>query len=248
MSARPRPSLVVVLVLALVAGAVIGIRWLTRADTIDGTAPLDDAAVILIPGYGGGSDALDGLASALRSSGHTVVIVDLGDEHGDIRGYGADVSRLAAQLVTDGASGVDLVGYSEGGLIARAALATDPRLVRRIATVATPHAGTALAGLGAMLADSAACPMACQQMAPDSEFLGSLLAPGDATRWLSAYSANDDVVRPADSSYLDGATNVEVTKCGTGPLDHGAIIRSATVWSVVTTFLESGSVDAACTP
>jgi pimeloyl-ACP methyl ester carboxylesterase len=248
MSPRTRTALVAVLVLALVAGAVIGIRWLTRADTIDGTAPPGDAAVILIPGYGGGSDALTGLAGDLRSSGRTVVIADLGDEHGDIRGYGADVSGLAAQLVADGASGVDLVGYSEGGLIARAALAVDAHLVRRIATIASPHAGTALAGLGAMLADSAACPTACQQMAPDSDFLGSLPAPGDASRWLSVYSANDDVVRPADSSYLDGATNVEVTACGTGPLDHGAIIRSTTVWSVVTTFLESGSVAAGCTP
>jgi pimeloyl-ACP methyl ester carboxylesterase len=248
MSARPRTTLVVALVLAVVIGSLVGIRWLMRADTIDGTAPLGDSAVILIPGYGGGSDVLAGLAGEFRSAGRTVLIADLGDQHGDIRGYGADVSRLAARLVADGATGVDLVGYSEGGLIARAALATDPRLVRRIATVATPHAGTALAGLGAMLADSAACPTACQQMAPDSEFLASLQAPGDATRWLSAYSANDDVVRPADSSYLDGATNVEVTECGTGPLDHGGIIRSATVWSVVTTFLESGSITAGCTP
>ncbi|MCX6432769.1 MAG: lipase, partial [Actinobacteria bacterium] len=126
MSARARTTLTAALLLAVIAGAILGIRWLTRAETIDGTAPLNDAAVILIPGYGGGSQSLAGLADELRASGRSAVIVDLGDQHGDIRGYGADVSRLAAQLVADGAPGVDLVGYSEGGLIARAALEADP--------------------------------------------------------------------------------------------------------------------------
>ncbi|MCX6432593.1 MAG: hypothetical protein NTX29_07320, partial [Actinobacteria bacterium] len=69
------------------------------------------------------------------------------------------------------------------------------------------------------------------------------------TRWLSAYSATDDVIRPPDSSSLDGATNVEVTAaCATGPLDHGGIIRASQVWSLVSAFLNSGTVAAGCTP
>jgi triacylglycerol lipase len=157
------------------------------------------------------------------------------------------VSQLAAALVSEGAPGVDLVGYSAGGLIARAAVEANPAVIGRVATIASPHNGTAIAGLGAMLADDSSCPLACRQLAPESQFLGALRQPGDASRWLSAFTAADDVVRPADSSELDGATNVDVTAaCGTGVLDHGGIIRSPATWAVVSGFLSSGEVPATC--
>jgi hypothetical protein len=100
-----------------------------------------------------------------------------------------------------------------------------------------------------MLADASSCPLACRQLAPESEFLERLRQPGDAARWLSVYSATDDVVRPADSSELDGATTVEVTSaCATGALDHGSVVGSTATWQVVTGFLATGEVPADCTP
>lgn len=249
MTGRSRPLLGVVAVVALLVLGIAGFRWLTRAETVDGTASTPGSATILIPGYGGGAGGLTGLADYLRASGRDVVVADIGDGRGDLSAYGVQVSQVAAGLVAGGATSVDLVGYSAGGLIARAALEADPALIGRVATIASPHNGTAIAGLGAMLADESSCPLACRQMAPSSEFLGGLRPPGDPTRWLSVFTVDDEVVRPAESSDLDGATNVEVTSaCATGPLDHGAIARSDATWAVVAGFLATGELPADCTP
>lgn len=234
-------------VVGLLIAALAGFRWLTRAETVDASAPTPASTVILIPGYGGGAGALTGLADHLRASGREVVIADIGDGHGDLSAYGLQVSQQAAALVAGGAQGVDLVGYSAGGLIARAAVEEDPALIGRVATIASPHHGTAIAGLGAMFAGDSSCPLACRQMAPESEFLAMLHEPGDPRRWLSAFTVADEVVRPADSSELDGATNVEVTAtCGTGTLDHGSIVRSPATWAVVSAFLTSGEIPMSC--
>jgi pimeloyl-ACP methyl ester carboxylesterase len=249
MTGSSRRLLVAVALLGVLVVVVAGARWLNRPETVDGQGPTPASAVILIPGYGGGADGLSGLAGYLRDSGREVLIADIGDGRGDLRAYGAQVSQLARDLVAGGAPAVDLVGYSAGGLIARAAVEADPTVIARVATVGSPHQGTAIAGLGAMLADASSCPLACRQLAPESEFLETLRQPGDAGRWLSAYSADDEVVRPADSSALDGAANVEVTSaCTTGALDHGAIVRSAATWQVVAGFLATGEVPAECTP
>lgn len=249
MTGRSRPLLGVIAVVALVVLGIAGFRLLTGAETVDGTASTPASATILIPGYGGGAGGLTGLADHLRASGREVVIADIGDGRGDLSAYGVQVSQVAAGLVAGGATSVDLVGYSAGGLIARAALEADPALIGRVATIASPHNGTAIAGLGAMLADESSCPLACRQMAPSSEFLERLKPAGDASRWLSVFTADDEVVRPADSSELDGATNVEVTSaCTTGALDHGAIVRSPATWHVVADFLVTGDVPVNCTP
>ena len=154
---------------------------------------------------------------------------------------------MASTAIADGAPSVDLVGYSMGGLIARAAAADLPTGVRRVATIASPHDGTSLAGLGAFIGGDANCPTACQQMAPGSDFLGALPVAGAEDRWLSAWSAADEVVRPADSSSLSGATNVEVdTSCATPGLNHGQIVASPVVADLVATFLATGEVSASC--
>jgi pimeloyl-ACP methyl ester carboxylesterase len=243
MTTRSRRPLALVALVAVAVVALAGYRWVNRPETIDGRGPTAGGMVLIIPGYGGGADGLSGLADFLRQSGREVVIAPLGDEHGDLRAYGGQVAQMASALVADGAASVDWVGYSAGGLIARAAVEASPLSIGRVVTIATPHGGTAIAGLGAMLADETTCPLACREMATDSEFLASLKQPGDATRWLSAFSSGDDVVRPPESSELDGATNIEVTStCGTGPLDHGGIARSAATWAVVAGFLSSGQV------
>lgn len=242
-----RGLLTALVVAALLVVGMVGFRWLTRAETVDGSAPRPAAVAILIPGYGGGAAGLAGLADYLRATGREVVIADIGDGRGDLSAYGGQVSQLASALVSDGASGVDLVGYSAGGLIARAAVEANPAIIARVATIASPHNGTAIAGLGAMLADETSCPLACRQLAPESEFLGALRQPRDPGRWLSVFTPADEVVRPADSSELGGATNVDVTAaCGTGALDHGGIIRSSATWALVSGFLSSGEVPASC--
>jgi len=233
--------------LLLILGLVAW-RWLDRPPTTELAAPDVAGTVILIPGFGGSAGGLQGLAGYLQAQGRPVVIADIGDGRGDITGYGRSVAALASSLVAQGAPSVDLVGYSMGGLVARAAAASNPLAVRRVATIASPHDGTQLAGLGSFIGDASNCPIACQQMAPGSEFLDALPGASDEGRWLSAWSADDEVVRPADASALPGATNVEVmTDCGVGSLSHGAVVQSAATWDLVTTFLATGAVTPACT-
>lgn len=243
----PRALLVGVLVVAVGVGALLGWRWLTRPATIELAG--DDVAgpVILVPGYGGGTGGLTTLAQALQSAGRTVVVADIGDGHGDIDAYGTSVAALASSLVAQGAGSVDIVGYSMGGLVARSAAAQAPEAIRRIATIGSPHDGTATAALGALVGDAGSCPTACQQMAPGSDFLDRLPVAGAADRWLSAWTAGDEVIRPAESSELAGASNVEVpSACGAGPLDHGSLVTSPATAALVGSFLATGQVPPAC--
>lgn len=245
---RTRGLIVAVTAVAAVGLTIVGWRWLDQQPTTELSAPDVAGTVILIPGYGGGTGGLQGLAGYLQAQGRPVVVADIGDGQGDIAGYGSSVAALASSLVAQGDPSVDLVGYSMGGLVARAAATANPQAIRRIATIASPHDGTQLAGLGTFLGGGSNCPTACQQMAPGSEFLDALPVASDENRWLSAWSADDEVVRPAEASTLPGATNVEVmADCGTGSLNHGGVIQSAATWDLVTTFLATGSVIPACT-
>lgn len=238
-------AIVGVLVVALVGVALW--RWLSQPDATTLAAPDVAGTVVLIPGYGGGADGLTGLAGHLQAQGRPVIVADIGDGHGDIAGYGRQVASLAAAAIAQGAPSVDLVGYSMGGLIARSAAAQAPQAVRRVVTIASPHDGTSVAGLGAFLGDATTCPLACQQMAPGSDFLDALPVADGEDRWLSAWSSTDEVVRPAESGVLPGAADVEVTSaCGTGPLDHGGIVRATATWDLAAAFLSTGRVTAAC--
>ena len=245
---RDTRTLVAIVVIGLVVtGSVVVWQWLSEAPTVEVTGPDVPGAVILIPGYGGGTGGLAGLAAHLQGEGRQVVVADIGDGRGDIAEYGGQVAATASALVREGSPSVDIVGYSMGGLVARSAAERNPAAVRRVATIASPHQGTALAGLGAFLNDPNNCPTACQQMAPGSDFLAALPVPADADRWLSAWSEGDDVVRPPESSDLDGATNVDITAdCGAGTPDHGGVVASPAVWTLVSDFLASGEVPAGC--
>ena len=64
-----RGALTALVVVGLLVVGIVGFRWLTRAETVDGSAPTPATAVVLIPGYGGGADGLAGLADHLRATG-----------------------------------------------------------------------------------------------------------------------------------------------------------------------------------
>ncbi|MEZ5116843.1 MAG: hypothetical protein R2737_11295 [Candidatus Nanopelagicales bacterium] len=226
--------------------AVLVWAWLREQPVPGPTAPLDAAGpVLLVPGYGGGTDGVDQLAAALRASGRQAEVVPIGDGTGDIRAYAATVLDRARAAVAAGAPSVDLVGFSMGGLVVRAA-ATDPDaggLVRRVATISSPHDGTAAAALGGLLGQ---CPTACQQMQPGSDLLDSLPGASAADRWLSVWSASDEVIRPADSSVLAGATDVLLQSVCPGDVAHSGMVTSPQVAALVGGFLATGTAPATC--
>ena len=140
-------------------GAVFAIR-----SAVSRPAPLPDqnrpGTVLLVPGYGGGTGALSTLASALRASGRTVVIVQLpGDGTGDLNRQADALDAAAAKALHGDVRSVDVVGYSAGGVVARlwARDHDGTHRARRVVTIGAPHHGAELAGAGAALGGSG-CP------------------------------------------------------------------------------------------
>jgi triacylglycerol lipase len=171
--------------------------------------------VLLVPGYGGNVDSLQPLAVALRSGGRTAVIVEpVGDGTGDLREQAAHLADVADRVRDDaGAASVDVIGYSAGGVVARLWVRDEggDEIARRVLTIGSPHHGTSQAALGAELAGG--CPIACEQLVPDSDLLRRLNA-GDETPagplWATIRSRSDQVVTPVDSAALSGALNIVV--------------------------------------
>ncbi|QDY78607.1 esterase/lipase family protein [Streptomyces qinzhouensis] len=132
--------------------------------------------------------------------------------------------RAAAQLLgrhveevcaRTGRDGVDLVGHSLGGLIARyysQCLGGDLR-VRNVVTLGTPHSGTRVAPL------ASAHPIV-RQMRPDSPVIEELRrpAPGCRTRFISFWSELDQLMDPVETARIDHpdlcTENVRVTGIG----------------------------------
>ncbi len=210
-------------------------------------APNLPGPVLLVPGYGGSTSSLSSLAGALRHGGKDVTIVSLpGDGTGDLRAQAQTLGRAAtAALARTQAASVDVVGYSAGGVVARLWVRDygGAAVARRVVTLGSPQHGTRLAELGALL--PAACPTACQQLAPDSDLLASLNR-GDETpagpQFYSIWTTDDNVVTPPDSARLTGAVNLTVQSvCAAADVSHGDLPRDRLVQAIVAADLVGGA-------
>jgi triacylglycerol esterase/lipase EstA (alpha/beta hydrolase family) len=246
----PARRRLIVGVLALVVAAVLA---LTAAVLL---RPSDDAAepaaqeipgpVLLVPGYGGGTDGLQTLAQRLTAAGRDTTVVALpGNGTGDLRASAEALDReVTAALARTGAESVDVVGYSAGGLVARLWV-TDGGAdrARRVLTLGSPHHGTRLADLAGEVAPQQ-CPVGCQQMATDSDLLTGLNADDETPvgpTWVSIWSTQDETVTPPDSSRLDGAVNLPVQSvCADARVNHGQLPRSPLVQEMVVAELAAG--------
>ena len=232
----------------VVAGLLAAVLVTVVVRSVDGPgdggrAPVDQARrgpVLLVPGYGGSTAALQDLAAALPDA---EVVVPPGDGTGDLRAAAQGLAdRVAEVLDRTGAGSVDLVGYSAGGVVVRYYVAElgGADVTRRVATIASPHHGTDLAALATSLG-AGACAQACRQLDPGSDLLRGL-NQGDETpagpRWLSLWTETDRTVVPPDSAVLDGATSVDLQDtCATGPLSHGEVVRDPHTIGIVESFL-----------
>ena len=226
--------LVGVLSLVLVLAAGVSLRAVR-----DGGAPGSVAGavvaqdrpgpVLLVPGYGGGTGALQRLADRLREGGREARVVRaVGDGTGDLRAQSAALDRAVSAALDSGAPSVDLVGYSAGGVVVRLWVAEHDgeRKARRIVTLGSPHHGTEVASSAAALMPSS-CPEACRQLRADSELLASLNARDetpDGPRWTSVWTTADRVVTPPESARLEGAVNVALQEvCSGTAISHGSL-------------------------
>jgi triacylglycerol lipase len=248
--APARRRFVLAAIVLAVAG-LVAVVIAVRSSRDPAAAPVlqkQPGPVLLVPGYGGSEVALRQLAAMLSAQGRGATVVHLaGDGTGDLREQVPVLdSAVRAALRRSGASSVDIVGYSAGGVVARLWV-TDggASLVRRVVMLGTPNHGTDLAGLASSVAPDF-CPTACQQLAPDSDLIRHLNA-GDETpsgpTWVSIWSEDDRVVFPPDSAALDGAVDVDVQSVcgGVGDLSHGDLPTDRTVFHLVLDLLGPGA-------
>jgi triacylglycerol lipase len=201
--------------------------------------------VLLVPGYGGSTGALDVLAGRIRATGRQATVLNLpgtgtGSLVADVRLLNAAVSSALAH----GAPSVDVVGYSAGGVVALIWARRDDGFAkaRRIVTLGSPFHGTQLAAAAEAL-DPSACPAACEQLIPGSSLLTSLnvSSPAGLPRWESLWTTDDMVVTPPDSASLPGAVDVPIQSvCPAVRLTHSQLPTSPVVTSMVLEALGSG--------
>ncbi|MGL4305900.1 MAG: alpha/beta fold hydrolase [Mycobacteriaceae bacterium] len=121
---------------------------------------------------------------------------------------------------------VHLVGYSMGGLVARACVKFGycGNDIDTVVTIGTPNRGAAAAAWSGLLPFCWGNPVwAFCQMAPNSQFMSALNSgdetPGNALKWVSITGVNDST-SPQSTSALRGSCHHLIT---TGSTDHNSL-------------------------
>lgn len=188
--------------------------------------------VILVHGtFGDMSDSWQALSPLLFNHGYCVFALTYGSYNGSgaVGIYATGPIEKSAQqlsnfvnrvLTATGASHVDLVGHSQGGMMPRYYIKHlgGASKVHALVGLAPSNHGTTLNGIFTLagyfpgsnlfLTD---CP-ACQEQEAGSPFITSLNAGGEtnpAVRYTAIESRNDEVVTPYTSAFLAPASNVE---------------------------------------
>lgn len=201
--------------------------------------PTEDAPpVVLVHGYGSIKSHWLTLQVALRRIGVSdVTAINYNAWRDDIRTIGAQlVEHVDEVLERTGATKVNLVGHSMGGLVMRHAvdvLGLHDRVDQAV-TIASPHGGSAFAYLCGLVPGQRQLTRAAAQMRPGSRFLRELDRAArenvdSAVRWTALYSTGDFIVagRAAKLRTPD-ATNIRVDTDG-----HVAVLMSPTVVQTV---------------
>ena len=237
-----------VVALVVVAGAVAGtVRALAGTPAVPPAAVGRPGDVLLVPGYGGSTTALDVLAARIRAAGgsgfHATVVRLAGDGTGDLQVQASVLNRYVNQALARGSGPVTVIGYSAGGVVAWLwdVQYDGVAKARRIITLGSPLHGADLAAVGAAAAPDA-CPAACEELVPGSSMLHRLQGTGSATRppWLSLWTTDDQVVQPPDSARLSGAVNVPLQSvCPGVSIGHGQLPTAPLVVGIVLRTLHS---------
>lgn len=210
--------------------------------------------VIVIAGFA--SPAEGGLPLALRLQANGAQIFytaasansGTGDIVAGAQSLGTFVDSVLAQT---GASKVDLVGLSMGGLTARQYVKFNggDAKVDSLVTLGSPNYGTNRAALAQLL--NCLGIVACDQMVPGSAFLNDLNAGDDtigSVRYTTFRTLWDEVVVPIDNAKLqDGATNVLIqSQCLFRFVEHQLLALDGTVADGVQDALNGGPIQLNC--
>ncbi len=232
------------LVSALLAVAVVATATAGLATPAAAATAAKDP-VVIVPGMIGtgpiASSSYIPTAQKLRSAGYDTSIYtdplfglgDITENAGRLKGV------VAAVLKRTGASKVNLVTHSQGGLVARAFIKYygGADKVRALVTLAATHHGTVLSSLAnAYLLDCLGL-LGCSQQARDSDFLTKLNEGDDSlgdVRYTAIATRYDEVAVPYTTGFLDAAdgniTNVDVqSQCPARVTEHFSIIINGAV-------------------
>ncbi|RLK12392.1 triacylglycerol esterase/lipase EstA (alpha/beta hydrolase family) [Micromonospora sp. M71_S20] len=212
--------------------------------------------VIVVGGLIGVSIAYEPIAARLRADGHRVFVYQLpGLGVGDIRDSARAFSGFVDQVRSaTGASRVDVVAHSEGGLVSRwyVKFLGGADAVGRYVSLGSPQQGTYVANILRVVGlGSCAGIVACQQMSIGSDFLADLNAGDDtpgALRWTTVRTSQDELVRPVDNATLaDGATNVLIqAACPLRAVGHLGLVLDGTAYSIVRQALRGEAIRPNC--
>jgi triacylglycerol lipase len=193
-------------------------------------APGTGTPVVAVHGYTQNRVNFLALARACRRAGVGPLYGFNYPWFASIHGNAARLARFVERVAREtGAPQVDLVAHSLGGLVALEYLATSGRdRVRRLVTIASPHAGVAWRGpiLGA----------AGSAMRAGSPFLVERAGHPVPVPCLSIYSTHDNIVHPPATSGLvhRGAQDLPVDHVG-----HLTILFEPTVVRATVDFLSA---------
>ncbi|MDM4719919.1 alpha/beta fold hydrolase [Micromonospora sp. WMMA1363] len=212
--------------------------------------------VIIVGGTSGFAFAYEPLAARLRGDGFRTFIYELpGLGFGDIPTSARDFAGYVDQVrAVTGATAVDVVGHSQGGLVARYYLKRlgGTGAIGRYVSLGAPQYGTYLANILAFLGlGSCAGVVACQQMAIGSDFLADLNAGDDtpgAVRYTTVRTWQDEAVRPVGNAALaDGATNVLIQAwCPLRLVGHLGLALDGTTYTVIRQALRDSAIRPNC--
>jgi len=204
--------------------------------------------VVLVHGtFGDMTDSWQALSPLLKNAGYCVFALNYGGSAGNpLQGYEA-IENSAAQLASfvtqvlaaTGASKIDIVGHSQGGMMPRYYLKYlgGAGQVHALIGLAPSSHGTNLDGLLGLLQAfpggssfvSSLC-AACAEQAAGSSFLTNLNSGGDTVPGV-AYTVietrYDEVVTPYTSAFLSGPNVTNITlqnQCFLDLTDHLGII------------------------
>jgi triacylglycerol lipase len=224
-------------------------------------APANDP-VIIVAGTGAAQGPASifyaPMAARLRANGYTPYIFGLpGSGLGDIAATSQALNAFADQVrAQTGAARVDLVGHSQGGLVARYYVRNlgGAAEVDSLISLGAPHYGTAVANVARFLGlGSCLGVVACNQMARGSSFLNSLNAGDDTignVRYTNIVTKLDEVVVPYTTGHLanDGNnTNVTVQdQCWARAVGHVTLATDGTVYSGILDALRKQPITLDC--
>ncbi len=197
---------------------------------------VDHVPVLLVPGWFDTARDLAALRIRLLGAGRAgahVEAVTFESPTGSNRLHAEELEAAVRGLLEEtGASQVDIVAHSMGGLATRWYLATRPDApVRRVVFIASPHRGTLSAHFA--WGDGRA------EMMPDSPFLDSLnlLQPTPyGVEAITIRTAVDTHIVPGESATLPGVVDHRIC-CPT----HAGLLRDEQVFDIVRRFLEDGA-------